>query len=68
MPRFRNRVYIYTDKKAKTGFICTIRLDRLGLVKNLQRRLGLNYQVLHVKGRTKENAAYWDQVDGRRQE
>jgi len=43
-------VNFFTIKEAKTGFICAIRLDRLGFVKNFQRRLGLNYQVLHVNG------------------
>jgi len=58
LPRWRNRVYVYADKKSKTGFVATIRLDRLGPVKNLQRRLGLNYRTLHVKG-NKLQQAYW---------
>ncbi len=49
LPRWRNRVDIYTDMEAKTGFLATLRLDRLGAVKNLQRRLGRNYQVLYVR-------------------
>lgn len=50
LSRWRNQVNFFTIKEAKTGFICTIRLDRLGFVKIFQRRLGLNYQVLHVNG------------------
>ena len=50
LPRWRNRVHVYADMKNREGYAATIRLDGLGLKRNLQRRLGLNYQVLYVKG------------------
>lgn len=50
LPRWRNRVEVYADMKNHWGYAATLRLDRLGLKKNWQRRLGLNYNVLHVKG------------------
>ena len=49
LPRWRNRVHIYEDPEKK-GYIFTLRLDRLGFVKNCKRRLGYDYKVLHVKG------------------
>ena len=49
LPRWRNRVHVYEDP-AKTGYICTLRLDRVGFIKNCKRRLGYDYKVLHVKG------------------
>ena len=50
LPWWRNRVDIYVDPKNKTGFVATVQLDRLGKIKNWQRRIGHNYTVLHVKG------------------
>ena len=50
LPRWRNRVDVYTDMEERTGYTATLRLNRLGLKKNWQRHLGMNYQVLFVKG------------------
>ena len=50
LPRWRNRVHVYADMKKQEGYAATIKLDRLGLKRNWQRRLGLNYHVLYVKG------------------
>ncbi|CAD6587514.1 MAG: hypothetical protein ASARMPREDX12_002917 [Alectoria sarmentosa] len=51
LPRWRNRVHVYADMEEQRGYAATLRLDRLGLKKNWQRRLGINYRVLHVKGK-----------------
>lgn len=50
LPRWRNRVHVYEDQEKLLGYIFTLRLDRLGFVKNCKRRLGYDYKVLHVKG------------------
>ena len=50
LPRWRNQVDIYLDPKARSGFVATIKLDKLKWTKNWQRRLGHNYKVLHVRG------------------
>ena len=50
LPRWSNKVDIYLDPKNRSGFIATVRLDRLGPAKNWQRRFRHNYKVLHVKG------------------
>lgn len=52
LPWWRNRVDIYINPETKTGFVATVQLDRLGKIKNLQRRVGQNYTVLLVKGST----------------
>ncbi len=50
LPRWRNRVDIYLDDQQKEGFVTSIDLGKLGVGKNLKRRLGYDYTVLHVKG------------------
>ena len=50
LPRWRNRVDIYVCPEDRSGFVATVQLDRLGPAKNLQRRFGHKYRVLHVKG------------------
>ena len=50
LPWWRNRVDIYVDPITKTGFVATVQLNRLGKIKNWQRRFGHNYTVLLVKG------------------
>ena len=50
LPSWRNRVHIYENPGAKMGYIFTLRIDRLGFVKNCKRRLGYDYKVLYVKG------------------
>ncbi len=50
LPRWRNRVNIYLDDERKAGFVTSIDLGKLGVGKNLKRRLRYNYTVLHVKG------------------
>ncbi|KAL2058178.1 hypothetical protein ABVK25_001796 [Lepraria finkii] len=50
LPWWRNRVDIYVDPRTKTGFVATVQLNRLGSIKNWQRRFGHNYTVLLVKG------------------
>ena len=50
LPRWRNRVDIYLDEKKKTGLVTSIDLGQIGVKRNLKRRLGYNYRVLHVKG------------------
>lgn len=50
LPRWRNRVDIYTDEKARSGFVATVKLDRLGSKTNWQRRLRHKYTTLYVKG------------------
>lgn len=50
LPWWRNSVDIYVDAEARSGFVATVRLDKLGLKKNWQRRLRQNYTVLRVKG------------------
>ena len=50
LPWWSNKVDIYVDPESRSGFIATVRLDRLGPAKNWQRRLRHNYTVLHVKG------------------
>ena len=50
LPRWRNRVDIYVDPEARSGFVASIQLDKLKWTKNWQRRLGRNYKVLHVRG------------------
>ena len=50
LPWWRNRVDIYINLETKIGFVATVQLDRLGKIKNLQRRVGQNYTVLLVKG------------------
>lgn len=54
LPRWRNRVHVYIDMEAQEGYTATLRLDRVGMKKNWQRHLGVNYQVLWVKGRKPE--------------
>lgn len=43
-------MHVFDDIDAEEGCVATIRLDRLGLRKIWQRKLGINYAVLHVKG------------------
>ena len=43
-------VDIYIDMEERVGYTGTLRLSRLGAKKNWQRHLGINYQVLFVKG------------------
>ena len=50
LPRWRNRVDIYLDEENKAGFVTSIDLSKLGVGKNLKRRLRYSYTVLHVKG------------------
>lgn len=50
IPRWRNRVDIYLDDERKAGFVTSIDLGKLGLRKNMKRRLRYNYTVLHIKG------------------
>ena len=50
LPWWRNRVNIYVDEEARTGFVATVKLDRLGPKTNWQRRLRHNYTTLYVKG------------------
>ncbi|KAF6236763.1 hypothetical protein HO173_005054 [Letharia columbiana] len=50
LPWWRNKVDIYLDPENRSGFVATVKLDRLGAAKNWQRRLRHNYKVLHVKG------------------
>ncbi|CAF9942097.1 MAG: hypothetical protein HETSPECPRED_005084 [Heterodermia speciosa] len=50
LPWWRNTVDIYVDSVARTGFVATVRLDKLSTKKNWQRRLRQNYTVLRVKG------------------
>lgn len=50
LPWWRNRVDIYMDEEAKSEFVATIKLDRLGRRTNWQRRLRHNYTTLYVKG------------------
>lgn len=38
------------DPKKRSGFVATVRLDRLGPAKVWQRRLRHNYKVLRIKG------------------
>ena len=52
LPRWNNLVLVYSDMEDPSGLYPTaLRLDRLGMKKNWQRRLGMNYKVLHVKGK-----------------
>lgn len=50
LPRWRNSIDIYVDAASRSGFVATVRLDKLGPKKNWQRRLRRNYTVLRVKG------------------
>ena len=50
LPQWNNRVDIYLDAKAKSGFVASVQLSKLGMSKNLQRRLRHNYTSLYVKG------------------
>ena len=50
LPRLRNTVNIFADDASKKGLIATVRLDKAGFTKNLQRGFGRDYTVLHVKG------------------
>lgn len=51
LPKWRNRVDVYMDQKARTGYIATLHLNYcLGVWRNWQRRFGWDYQVLFVKG------------------
>ena len=50
LPWWSNKVDIYADPKNRSGFVATIRLDRLGPAKVWQRRFRHNYTILHVKG------------------
>ena len=50
LPWWSNKVDIYQDPENRSGFIATVRLDRLGPAKVWQRRFRYNYKVLHVKG------------------
>ena len=49
LPLWRNRVDIYMDEKAKSGFIASVNLDRLGAKTNWQRRFRHKYTELYVK-------------------
>jgi len=51
LPRWRNHVDVFKDMESELGFVATLRLDRIGMKKNWQRRLGYNYKVLYVKGK-----------------
>ena len=49
LPRWRNRFHVCQEPENK-GYVFTLRIDRLGFVKNCKRSLGIDYRVLHVKG------------------
>lgn len=50
---------------ARTGFVATVRLDKLSTKKNWQRRLRQNYTVLRVKGLKPGEKGDWNQwLDG----
>ena len=52
LPRWRNQMDVYIDMEERKGYIASIRLGRrLGVKGNWQRHLGMNYQVLFVKGK-----------------
>ena len=57
LPWWSNKVDIYQDPENRSGFIATVRLDRLGAAKVWQRRLRHNYKVLHVKGLKPEKSS-----------
>lgn len=64
LPRWRNRVDMFKDMEAEMGFVVELHLNKIGLKKNWQRRLGLNYTVLHVKGNKLNQAGIdLDQID-----
>lgn len=58
LPWWRNTVDIYVDAEARSGFVATVRLDKLGPKKNWQRRLRHNYTILRVKGPKPEKKEY----------
>ena len=58
LPWWRNTVDIYVDAAARSGFVATVRLDKLGAKKNWQRRLKHNYTVLRVKGPKPDKREY----------
>ena len=49
LPRWRNRVHVCQEPENK-GYVFTLRIDRLGFVKDCKRRLGIDiltrYQIL----------------------
>ena len=50
LPRWRNRVDVYMNPESRSGFLASVSLNELGVIKNWQRRLRYNYTVLRVKG------------------
>lgn len=54
LPRWRNRVNIYVDPKKQSGLVASVKLNRLGTRTTWRRRLGHKYNVLYVKGLTRE--------------
>ena len=50
LPRFRNRVDLYTEDTPEKGLIASVHLGTAGFTRNLQRNLGRDYTVLQVKG------------------
>ena len=50
LPRWRNWVDLYIDPETRCDFLSSIHMGQLGLWKNLQRRLGIDYTTLHIKG------------------
>ena len=44
-------MHVYTDMEEERGYCCTLRLNRGGWKRNWRRRLGMVFQVLHVKGK-----------------
>ena len=57
LPRWRNRVDIYIDQEAKSRFVATVKLNRLGRKANWQRRLWRKYTMLYMKGFKPEEEA-----------
>ena len=51
LPKWRNWVNIYVDHESRHQFVSSIHMGQLGLWKNLQRRLRLDYTALYVKGK-----------------
>ena len=49
LPLWRNKVDIYANFEKENGFIATVHLARLGVTKNLERRLRKNSRVMIVK-------------------
>ena len=48
LPKWCNRVSIYLDPINKSQFVASVRISRIGWIKNWQRRTGRNYTSLYI--------------------